>query len=200
MNKNGLLYTVIFTFIVAFFFVFFLALAAGATREQVEINQKLAVQRAVLSALDLLPDDPSGIAEVYDRRFDSIPAAGDLITTNIDGQDVIVSYYSGSGLWGTITGILAVDKSLDRIVGFEIISHNETPGLGGRIDEDWFKQQFRNEKISEEGITVRKGTGSEDTDPENAAVDGITGASLTSASVQTIVNTQLAAMKKGGSN
>ncbi len=201
MNKNGIVYTVIFTFITAFFFVFFLSLASGATEEQVEINQKLAVQKAVLSALDQLPEDPAAIAGSYDELFDSIPEPGDIMEVSLDGQALLVNYYSGSGLWGTITGILAVDENLDRIIGLEIISHNETPGLGGRIDEDWFKKQFREEKISPQGITVRKGSGSSgDTDPDNSTVDGITGASLTSASVQNIVNTQLNTFREGGNN
>ena len=200
MNKNGVIYTVIFTFLTAFFFVFFLALASGATAEKVEINRKLAVQKAVLSALDVLPEDPSHIAGEYDKRFDSIPDPGDLMPVSLDGKSILVNYYSGSGLWGTITGILAVDENLERIIGLEIISHNETPGLGGRIDETWFKRQFRNEKISDQGILVRKGSGSEDSDPDNAAVDGITGASLTSSAVQTIINTQLDLVREGGKN
>ena len=201
MNKNGIVYTVIFTFITAFFFVFFLALASGATEKQVQINQKLAVQQAVLSALNMLPKDPAQTAEEYNKLFDSIPVPGDVMEVTLDGEALLVNYYSGSGLWGTITGILAVDENLDRIVGLEIISHNETPGLGGRIDEAWFKKQFREEKISPQGITVRKGSGSSgDTDPDNSTVDGITGASLTSASVQNIINTQLSTFREGGHN
>ena len=200
MNKNNLTYTVLFTFLIAFFFVFFLSLAAGATSGKVEENQKRAVQKAVLSALDLLPDDDTSVHDVYSRYFDSIPSTGDLMEINLQGQIVLVNYFSGSGLWGTITGILAVDTDLSRIVGLEIISHNETPGLGGRIDEMWFKEQFRNEKISPTGITVRKGSGSQDYDPENAVVDGITGASQTSRSIQTIINTQLIQLKQGGEN
>ena len=200
MKKNGLIYTVLFTFITAFFFVFFLSLANGATSARVEENKKNAVQAAVLSALGILPSEESLISSEYAIRFDEIPASGDLMKTDLNGRPVFVKYYSGPGLWGTISGILAVDTDLETIRGLEIISHNETPGLGGRIDEDWFKEQFRNEKVNEGRITVRKGSGNKDTDSANGMVDGITGASQTSQSVEKIINSQLEILKKGGAD
>lgn len=199
MNRNSVLYTVVFTFLTAFFFVFFLALANGATVEKVEENKRIAVQKAVLSALDILPSHEGQIQKVYSSRFDRIPSPGDQFETDLKGEAVLIRYYSGAGLWGTITGILAVEKNLNRIIGLEIISHNETPGLGGRIDESWFKKQFRGEAIKENGITVRKGSGGVDNDAGNATVDGITGASQTSKSIERIINTQVLEMKGGSS-
>lgn len=198
MNKNNLFYVVIFTFAAAFFFVFFLALADGATKDEVVKNRQLAVQKAILSALDLLPDGEEDIPAVYGERFDRVPSPGELLETTLQGRAVLIRYYSGAGLWGTITGILAVDRKVDRIVGLEIVSHNETPGLGGRIDEAWFKEQFRNEALPEGTITVRKGEGGEDGDSSNGIVDGITGASLTSRSIQKIVNDELRTLSEGG--
>ncbi|MDC7234836.1 MAG: FMN-binding protein [Spirochaetales bacterium] len=195
MNKNGIVYTIIFTFITAFFFVFFLALANDATEELVEQNKIVSVQSSVLKSIGKLPEGGASISEAYSSEFDSVPVPGDTIKTNIAGEDVLIRYFSGSGLWGTITGILAVDGSVSRIIGLDIISHNETPGLGGRIDEDWFKDQFKGERISSEGIKVVKGSGSADGDTENASVDGVTGASLTSTSMETIINKEIDYLK-----
>ncbi len=192
MNKSSLIYTVIFTFITAFFFVFFLSLANGATEKLVEQNQKSAVQSAVLRALGQSFSDP---VEAYEKLLSEIPAPGSTMSVGIDGQEVLIRYFSGSGLWGTVTGILAVEKNLSRIVGLDIISHNETPGLGGRIDEDWFKEQFRGERIPDTGIRILKGSGKGDDDRENGVVDAVTGASLTSSSMQTIINDAVKALK-----
>ncbi len=200
MKKNGLTYTVLFTFVTAFFFVFLLSLANGATSARVEENKEIAVQAAVLSALGILPSDKEAVLSEYAMRFNKIPDPGDLMKTDLNSTSILVKYYSGPGLWGTISGILAVDKDLKTIRGLEIISHNETPGLGGRIDEDWFKEQFRNERIVEGRITVRKGSGQKDTDSANGVVDGITGASQTSQSVEKILNSQLEILKKGGAD
>jgi Na+-transporting NADH:ubiquinone oxidoreductase subunit C len=192
MKKDSLVYTVIFTFLTAFFFVFFLSLANGATEELVRQNQRAALQSAVLNSVGLNFTDP---AESYEKSFDSLPEAERVMKSRVDGKPVLIYYFSGSGLWGTVTGILAVEDDLSRIVGLDIISHNETPGLGGRIDESWFKEQFRGERIPDEGIRILKGSGTGDEDRENGIVDAVTGASLTSTSMQTIINDALAALK-----
>lgn len=99
-------------------------------------------------------------------------------------------------MWGTITGVLAVDQAVNKIVGMDIISHNETPGLGGRIDEPWYKNQFNGELLSPNGtITVGPG-GSGDTNHQNHEIDGITGASRTSSLMGIIINKQLALFRK----
>jgi len=191
MNRNGIIYTVIFSFLTAFFFVFFLALADGATREQVELNKIVSVQKSVLKVLNRLPSDEEEISETYNSIFTSVPQPGETLNTTLDGNKIVIRYFSGSGLWGTITGVIGMTEALDRITGLDIISHNETPGLGGRIDEDWFKEQFRGEKIGSDGIIVAKGSGNVDMDKENSIVDGITGASLTSSSMAKIVNGEI---------
>ncbi len=191
MNKNGILYTIIFSFLTAFFFVFFLALADGATKDLVDQNNIVSVQKSVLKVIDKLPADEEDISSVYDQYFKSVPRPGDELQAKVDGQNILIRYFSGSGLWGTITGIIGFSESLDTIEGLDIISHNETPGLGGRIDEDWFKNQFRGEKIGPDGIVVAKGGGGADTDKSNSTVDGITGASLTSSSMAKIVNGEI---------
>ncbi len=195
MNRNGIVYTVLFTFVIAFFFVFFLSLANNATAPLVRENQVRSVQTAVLKALGIYPADPAELTKVYDENFKTIPKVGDLMKSALKGQKVLIRYFSGSGLWGSITGILAVDAGVDRILGLELISHNETPGLGGRIDEQWFKNQFIGEHIPKTGITILKGDGSVDSDPKNGKVDGITGASLTSASMESIINHEIKAFK-----
>ncbi len=86
------------------------------------------------------------------------------------------------------------------ITSYNKLNH-ETPGLGGRIDEAWFKEQFKGEYAAN-GIVVKHGGSGGDTDPDNGQVDGITGASRTSDSIQVIVNQQIDKIKieLGGTN
>ena len=196
MNKNSLFYTVVFSFLTAFFFVFLLSMADSLTREKTEDNARKTFYKAVLktAGIDYNSDGDSGT--VFKKYFPDYKEGDSVLKTNADGKDLVIKVFRGSGLWGTITGVIAFSSDLERISGFEIISHNETPGLGGRIDEDWFKEQFNGEKISASGITVRKGSGAFDSDTENSEVEGITGASLTSKSIETIVNENIKLMKK----
>jgi Na+-transporting NADH:ubiquinone oxidoreductase subunit C len=191
MNREGIFYTVIVTFVVSFVFVALLALSNEFTRELVERNRVLSERRSVLQSFGIEIERSDADYELYDNRVTESTEQGfQLYQAQVDGQTVRAIKFSGSGLWGTITGVIAVEQDLSRIIGMEIISHNETPGLGGRIDEDWFKDQFRGEKIDEGRIRIL-GTGGGDTDKDNGRVDAVTGATRTSTALEQIVNASL---------
>ena len=40
----------------------------------------------------------------------------------------------GRGLWSTMYGLLALDRDMSTIKGFTFYKHEETPGLGGEVD------------------------------------------------------------------
>ncbi|MFW6231698.1 MAG: FMN-binding protein [Spirochaetota bacterium] len=189
MNKEGTTYTIVFIFIVSFAFVFLLSMTNQVTIERVELNQELARQQAILSAMGIEAADADEIQE----EFAGI--AGDaesgLYVGSVDGRTVYAKEFAGAGLWGTISGVLAVTSDFQEIVGIEIVEDNETPGLGGRINEPWFKSQFEGEQVPQDGIEVRALEGDGDPDKDNGIIDGITGATRTSDSMETIVNNQL---------
>lgn len=195
MNKDSFIYVVIFTFVTAFLFVFIIALADNATAERVAQNRQLVTAEAFLNAIGEAEMDSVKVLEKFKQLFGEVND-DEVVRTQVNNQDLLVKQFQGDGLWGTVIGVLAVDSSVSRIIGLDIISHNETPGLGGRIEEDWFKNQFRNEKIDSYGIQVRKGEGSVDSDPDNSMVDGVTGASLTSASMEVMVNNEINLFKE----
>ena len=100
-------------------------------------------------------------------------------------KNVFVIPISGKGLWSTLFGFIAIGKDGNTVKGITFYKHKETPGLGGEVDKKWFqdnfvdKQIFRNNKLV--SVEVLKGT----TDmllgeDKMYAVDGITGASITS--------------------
>ncbi len=195
MNKESFLYVVVFTFVIAFVFVFIIALADNATSEQVARNQELGTAQAFLNAVGEAETDETKALSNFSEMFGSVDGES-VVEADVNGEKLLVKQFSGQALWGTVTGVLAVNADVSRIIGLDIISHSETPGLGGRIEEDWFKDQFRNEKIAADGIKVRKGEGGADSDPDNAVVDGVTGASLTSASMEIILNNEINALKE----
>ncbi len=194
MNKDSFLYTVIFTFLVAFAFVFFLAMANDFTLVRVEANLRLAEYKALLGAAGIATTDATAEADFTEAFPGATLAEADLLRTRVDGQDILVKKFTGAGLWGSISGVIATDDAVQTIRGLEIIAHSETPGLGGRIEESWFLDQFKGENVAG-GLTVTK-VGVVDTDSANGAIDGVTGASLTSKAMETIVNDELNALKE----
>jgi Na+-transporting NADH:ubiquinone oxidoreductase subunit C len=193
LNKEGTIYTIIFIFIVSFAFVFLLSLTNQATLERVELNEEITRQTAILSAMGIEAGDSDEVQSKY-RTVAADPAAG-LYVATVNGQTVYGKQFAGAGLWGTIAGVLAVNADLSEIVGIEILSDNETPGLGGRINEAWFKDQFRGERVTAAGIEVTQTAGDGDTNPANGLIDGVTGATRTSDSMETIVNRELQALR-----
>ena len=194
MKKDSLFYTVIFSFTITFILVFILSLASSYTKERVEKNNALTIARAYLLASGVEIDQNSDIDKLFRETFKTGTPGSKPLTAEINGSTVIASPFSGKGLWGTITGVISVDNTFSRIVGIEITSHSETPGLGGRIEEGWFKEQFRGESISGDIMVVQSG-GMGDTDPDNGILDGITGATRTSESIQNIINNQVRTLK-----
>jgi Na+-transporting NADH:ubiquinone oxidoreductase subunit C len=174
--------------------VFVLAFANDITKEQVEINEKLFEVRAFLNALGIDYDSSEEAIDIFESlKVENINDTT-LYSTSIENEKVYAYRFTGNALWGTVNGVLAVNKQVDRIIGMDIISHNETPGLGGRIEEKWFRDQFRNEKISEDGISINIG-GDGDYNSENSEFDSITGATNTSQSMKTIINNTINKLK-----
>ena len=182
-KKKQILYPVVFMVIVTAFFTFLLAFINDATKDIIEQQQELVIQRSILSVFDF---------DIIDKSDDDIVS---MFTENIDVQEVkertVFIYegygyafeFSGKGLWGTITGHIAIDRAHKEILGVNFVAHSETPGLGGRIDEEDFKQQFKNLVMNEPILTLNKSTGGN--------LDAISGATLTSLAVRDIVNSEI---------
>lgn len=195
MKKDSLMYTVIFSFTITFIFVFILAVAHNKTTERVKKYQKISEAKAYLSAsgIKLSPDESPQMK--FSEIFGSDSIDKEVLTATIGNENIFVSRLSGKGLWGTIYGVMATNKDIDKIIGIEITSHSETPGLGGRIEEAWFLNQFKGEKVPDK-IKIVMGVGRGDPISDNSLVDGITGATRTSESVESIINKKLMELRE----
>ncbi|HOK32997.1 MAG TPA: FMN-binding protein [Fervidobacterium sp.] len=195
IDRESRFYTIVFTFIITFAFVIVLSLINNATEPTVKKNQELLKVKAILNAMGISYQSDNEALNKF--RSDVQQVANDkyeIYKANSSGGEIYALIFSGSGLWGTITGVLAVDSSLSTIKGIDFISQSETPGLGGRIEENWFKDQFRDEKVADGmvSVSVTKTDGSK----EDGKVDAVTGATLTSKSVEKIVNDSLVRLRE----
>lgn len=190
MKKDTKIYTVFFTFILTFVFVFILSTVNEFTKEKISENQSLFLKRAVLNSVGITYRNNMEIIDIYSKEISVKTFSGkEIYIAEKENKKIYAIIFSGNGLWSSITGILAVDPAEGRLSGFDIIEQNETPGLGGRIDEKEFKDQFSNEKIINGMIRFVKGEG--DFNKDNGTVDSISGASSTSKSLEKIFNNAL---------
>ncbi len=101
-------------------------------------------------------------------------------------KEVFVFPISGKGLWSTLFGFLALGKDKNTVKGITFYKHLETPGLGGEVDKEWFQNNFVGKKIfnsSNELVSIKVLKGKSSSLPKEEqihAVDGITGATITS--------------------
>jgi len=104
--------------------------------------------------------------------------------------DQIVLPVEGKGLWSTLYGYFSLDKDTCTVRGLTFYEQNETPGLGGEIENPRWKALWPGRKVYNKDwkpdIQVIKGqAGSPQEDPHR--VDGLSGATLTSRGVQNLL-------------
>lgn len=99
-----------------------------------------------------------------------------------DGVSLALLPVAGQGYGGRIDAILAVHGDMNTIAGIAITQHAETPGLGGRIEDRSWQQNFPGTIIRDDSGDVRFSVarGDATTDYE---VDGITGATRTGSGI-----------------
>jgi len=101
-----------------------------------------------------------------------------------DGKQVgWVIAASGQGFADRIELLVGVDQDLNKITGLYILDQKETPGLGNKIVEAKWRNQFDGKAVMPP-LVVTKTT----PDKENQ-IQGVTGATISSDSVIGIVNT-----------
>jgi Na+-transporting NADH:ubiquinone oxidoreductase subunit C len=195
--RENKIYTVVFTFIYTFVFILFLAIIYHFTVGKIEANKTLFQKRAILDALNIKFESDKDVPGIYEQTIKSFKAGNkDIFYYENNGKKNYAMIYSGVGLWGTITGVLAVNEDLTRIVGIGIISHIETPGLGGRIEEPWYKNQYRDKLIINDKLSTIYSSGAGDYNKDDGSVDAISGATLTSNLFGIIINKAIPEIKK----
>ena len=151
------------------------------TEDRVRSNEQLFLRKAVLAAAGIsFPDDDfTEVERIFEERISV--RNGWYAASLADGVQGFILPITGAGLWGPIEMMLGFSEDLDAMTGISILSHNETPGLGARIEEPWFLEQFRGKSGPFE--MVQEGTAQADNE-----IDGITGATRTTVAVGEIVN------------
>lgn len=174
-------------------------LLAGATQvfgPYREANEKAEEVRNFLSALEIPVEDPSdarALVDVFDENIREANVGELTIYEYVGGaaNSDPIAYavpFSGSGLWGPVLGVLALESDFETIRGVRFYKQEETPGLGGEIGAQWFQDQFVGKKLvsgsGNPGFSVTK-PGAATNQNE---VDGITGATMTSARVGVMID------------
>jgi Na+-transporting NADH:ubiquinone oxidoreductase subunit C len=97
----------------------------------------------------------------------------------------------GKGLWSTMFGFLALSPDTRTVEGFGFYDHGETPGLGGEVDNPRWKSLWKGKQLFGENfkpiINVIKGAVNPNSESAKNSVDGLSGATITSRGVQSLL-------------
>ncbi len=182
--------------------VAFTALVGGVkslSQDRIQRNQELKLQRIILRVLDIKVDrgtSDQDLAALFKSRIKTTSVGDRLLylarAEKGPGLAGIAFPVGGKGFWGPIQGIAAVDPKGEKLVGLAFYKHSETPGLGGRMTEPWFQDQFKGLALRpmEKGrkIFYFKPAGAS-RKPEE--LDAITGATQSSMAIEAFLNQEL---------
>nr|WP_233158468.1 Na(+)-translocating NADH-quinone reductase subunit C [Enterobacter hormaechei] len=148
-------------------------------KDPANYNQALALKDPQMSTMLDASQDPAGIkrrsnvAEIYLVRDEQKRI-----------QEIVLPIY-GNGLWSMMYAFVALDTDGRTVKGITYYDQGETPGLGGEVENPNWRAQFVGKKVLDDNgqpaLKVVKG-GARPGD--EFAVDGLSGATLTSNGVQ----------------
>ena len=197
LNTNNNTYIIIYSAVLVVIVAFLLAFVYQALKPMQDANVALDVKKQILYSLNIRDLDGAEAEAKYaevvkeEKEFDGQK----IYECQIDGQNIRVASLKGMGLWGGISGYLAVDKD-DKVYGAYFNHESETAGLGAEIkDSQEWQEKFIGKKIFDENgnaiLSVVKKV-------ENAEsqVDCVTGATLTSNGVDAMIKDCLKKVKE----
>ena len=199
LNTNSNIYTFVYMTVVVIIVAVLLAVVSQALAPKQQANILLDKQKQILGALkiDYSNADP---AEVYYTLVQDTLKYGEqeVYVANLNGAVKYILPLSGKGLWGGIGGYLALDEDKNTIYGVNFNHESETPGLGAKIVEPEFRSQFEGKHIrNAEGAVVSVAVlkAGKHADGQEQ-VDAISGATITSSGVSTMLEVNLGEYKE----
>lgn len=176
------LYPVFFMIVITILFIGILATIYQLTLNRVQVYKQTQLQSTILRLFDLPDDNAKADFVKFITEFES----GKTVYYQAEKDSIVLGYcfpISGKGLWGTIDALIVLSPDLKVLQKIDIIDQNETPGLGGRITESWFKDQFKDKIIINDGVVKKFQLTSEESYAKGQDIQQITGATFSSKAV-----------------
>jgi Na+-transporting NADH:ubiquinone oxidoreductase subunit NqrC len=149
--------------------------------------QRMRLKTTILSAASIAWTPAN-----YDSLFAArVQPVGEGPERYYRSDSLLVIEFRGRGLWGMIEGIIATDTGLERIHQVKVMAQEETPGLGDRIQSADYLAGYRDKTTAEPlGLAIRHAAVGQN------EVDAISGATLSSQALVTIVNDAIVRLRR----
>lgn len=223
MKTNSNSYTIVYSVIIVVIVAFLLAFVSQALKPMQDANVALDKKKQILNSLNIRDlNDAQADARykevvVADRVIDEkgkvlLPGTigGEnagfkleskdykegklaLYICRVNGETKYVVPVYGMGLWGPISGYIALNADKSTIYGVYFNHESETAGLGAEIkDNKAWQEKFQGKKLFKNGDdkTIALSVEKKVEDP-TTQVDAVTGATLTSNGVRDMLHEAL---------
>ena len=223
MKTNSNSYTIIYSVIIVVIVAFLLAFVFQALKPMQDANVALDKKKQILNSLNIRDlNDAQADAKykeviVADRVIDEkgkvlLPGTSGgenagfkleskdykegklaLYICRVNGETKYVIPVYGMGLWGPISGYIALNADKSTIYGVYFNHESETAGLGAEIkDNKAWQEKFQGKKLFKNGDdkTIALSVEKKVEDP-TTQVDAVTGATLTSNGVRDMLHEAL---------
>lgn len=160
---------------------FLLSFTFSIAKEKIALNAKKSIEEAIFL---IMPQT---------KKIEELKLKDSIIYKLFDGKNNFIGYSflaEGDGYQGKIKMLAISDTNIKNLEGIEVIESVETPGLGAKIQELFFKEQFKKLNVSSI-IECIKG----DTAKDNQ-IKAITSATVSSRSVVGILNKRIEKLRK----
>ena len=127
MKTNSNSYTIIYSVIIVVIVAFLLAFVSSSLKATQDANVALDTQKQILNSLNLRDLDNATAAAKYKEvvKDEKEKDGMKYYECEIDGQKKTVYSVKGMGLWGGISGFIAVDADNNNII-FSALSFSVT--------------------------------------------------------------------------
>ena len=180
-----------YMFVVTAVFSFLIIGVARSTQQRVDANQRLSMEKAVLNVFPGITYSSDAEAhKIFEEKFQQPSDAGGAWVYMKD--DTVAGYavpISGKGFWATIKGIVGIGPDRQTVTGISFYQQSETPGLGARITEPFFRDQFQGLKLGAPGQPI--GMRSPGSELSPGQVHAISGATQTCIRLEKLMNDDL---------
>ncbi len=197
MRKDSTVYTI--GFMIALCIVFGAAVSSVhfLTDPLLTQNEKAYKYRIIGEAFNLSTADTRG--KSYEETVNDFLRKDTLTNGNLTFEvytgkegNSIGFIFRGAGFWDMIEGIIILSPDLSAIRNIRFLSQKETPGLGARIEETYFTDQFIGLRIDwNKPKSQRIIIDICENKTANNCIDAITGATQTSTALMNLLNSEL---------
>ena len=201
LNTNSNAYNIIYSAVLVVVVAFLLAFMFKALKPLQDANVALDQKKQILYSLNIRGLDGNEAEAKYAEvvKNEGEKDGQKYYLCEIDGEDILVVSLKGMGLWGGISGYIAIHGDESPTVYGAYFNHeSETAGLGAEIkDSQTWQEKFIGKKVFVDGTQdVALSVVKKVDDPETQ-VDCVTGATLTSIGVNDMIKNGL---KNAGKN